>query len=267
MLVADGSSPAPLAAELSRQLVSHRFVTPGSSDLAQTVSAELHAGFTRLAVQGGDPEIAAVIGAVLEAGFAGRVDLALLPSRERSELARTFALGDSLAEGVRRLAHGDPYPIDIGVVTGSFGRMAFINSVSTGVLAGGPAWFPFWPRPLRVAGRVVIEGGPTPVETMASGVLVLNGQFWGDWIGAPRSTLVDGVVDLQLFTGTRRQLSRLRPAFRAGMHVRAAGVRRLAVSRAEVDQPPGWQVVVDGIRVGRGPFSVEVVAGAVRLAV
>ena len=107
----------------------------------------------------------------------------------------------------------------------------------------------------------------TPVETMASGILLLNGQFWGNWVGAPRSTLVDGVLDLQMFTGTRRKLGRLRRAFRTGMHVRAAGVRRLSVSQADVDQPTNWQIVVDGIRMGRGPFSVAVVPAAVRLAV
>lgn len=267
MILADGSNPRVVADELTRQRVSHRFLTPAPETLAAVVASELESGFTRLAVAGGDHEIASVVGAVVDAGFAGLVDLALLPSRTPSELARTFALGPSLPDAVRRLAHGQPYPIDIGMVEGSFGRMAFINSVAAGVLAGGPGWFPVWPRPIRMAGPVVVHGGTTPVETVASGILVLNGQFWGKWVGAPRSTLVDGVVDLQLFSGTRRKLSRLRPAFRVGMHVRAAGVRRLAVARAEVDQPAPWRVSVDGRRVGRGSFTVTVVPGAVRLAV
>lgn len=265
MFVADHSDPSRLAHELHAQRVSHRFVDLGARGLGAAVAAELAGGFNRLAVVGGDPYLAEVIEAVIDAGLGGKVDVAIVS--DRSDLGRTFALERGVLAAVGRMARGNLYPIDAGVVEGGFGRVAFVNSVATGVLAGGPGWFPAWPRPLRVAGRVVVRAGTSPVETMASGMLVLNGQFWGDWIGAPRSTLVDGVVDLQLFTGARRMLARLRPAFRTGMHVRGVGVRRLSIARAEVDQPRSWIVSVDGIRRGRGPFTVTVLPAVVRLAI
>jgi len=262
-----GADRSRIASELIDQQVSYRFGGEPGDDLAAAVGREISDGFTRFAVAGQDADVAMVVDSALSAGMAGRVDLALLPGGSRSDLARTFALDQSLPAAVARMAHGTPYLIDIGVVSGGFGRAAFLNSVATGLLAGGPAWFPMWPRPLRVAGPVIVRAGANPVETMASGVLVLNGQFWGEWVGAPRSTLVDGVVDLQLFTGRRRVLARLRPALRTGMHVRSNMVRRLPVAHAEVDQPPSWMVSVDGVRIGRGPFTLAVVAGAVRLAI
>jgi diacylglycerol kinase family enzyme len=267
VFVLDGSDPRPIGSALAAEAVSHRFVEVAPSALREAVTSELEQGFTRLAVTGGDAAAASVVDCVIAAGFEGRVDLALLPGRRPSELARTFALDPGLAASVRRIARGDRYPIDVGVIDAAFGRRVFLSSVATGVLAGGPHWFPLWPRPIRSAGPVTVHAGTTVVQTVGSGVLVLNGQFWGDWIGAPRSTLIDGVVDLQLFSGRRRMLSRLRPAFRTGQHVRAVGVRRMSIATATVDQPSNWWINVDGIRLGRGAFSVATVAGAVAVSI
>jgi diacylglycerol kinase family enzyme len=265
ILVNGSSDPGAIAAELRAQSVAHRFVE--TEDLMAAVVGEISAGNTRIAVSGGDPELAAVVAAVAAAGAEGRVDVALLPGATRSQLVRTFALDTGLGAAVGRMLHGTPYPIDAGTVEGGFGRIVFVNSVASGVLAGGPGWFPYWPRPLRMAGPVIVRSGASAAENIALGTLVLNGQFWGDWIGAPRSTLVDGVVDLQVFSGRRRTLSRLRPAFRTGMHVRATSIRRLSVAAAEVTQPDAWWVAVDGMRVGRGGFRLTVLPGVVRLAV
>jgi len=263
--VTDGSDPGEIAAELRDQSVAHRFVE--TDDLRGAVGREAAAGNTRFAVSGGDRELAAVVAGVVAAGAEGRIDVALLPGTTRSQLARTFAFDTDLNAAVGRMLHGTPYAIDAGTVDGGFGRVFFVNSVASGALAGGPGWFPYWPRPMRMSGPVIVHSGATTTESIALGTLVLNGQFWGDWIGAPRSTLVDGVVDLQVFGGRRRMLSRLRPAFRTGMHVRATTVRRLSVSSAEISQPDAWWVTVDGIRVGQGGFDLTVLPGVVRLAV
>ncbi len=265
VFVAGGTDPAPIAAELRNQSVAHRLVT--GADLVTAVAGEVSAGNTRIAVAGGDRDLAAVVEGVTTAGARGRVDVALLPGAAPSELIRTFALDMGLPAAVARMVHGTPYPIDAGIVEGGFGSVVFVNSVASGSLAGGSGWFPYWPRPLRMAGPVVVRAGATTVESIAVGTLVLNGQFWGGWIGAPRSTLIDGVVDLQVFTGRRRMLARLRPAFRTGMHVRAMAVRRLSIAAAEVVQPDPWLVAIDGMRVGRGGFTITVLPGVVRLAV
>ena len=266
VFVADGSRVSAISEELGAQSVAHSIVDVAGG-IGPAVAGELRAGFTRIAVAGNDAIVAEAVESVLEEGLEGKIDLAILPGGTKSDLLRTFALDQALGAAVRRMSHGNPYAIDVGVAEGTFGKVVFMNSVATGVLAGGPAWFPIWPRPLRAAGPVLITAGTRPVETMASGILVLNGQFWGDWVGAPRSTLVDGVVDLEVFTGPRRILARLRRAFRSGNHVRGAGVRRLSVAHAVIDQPAGWIVTVDGVRLGRGSFTVAVIPGALRLSI
>jgi diacylglycerol kinase family enzyme len=145
--------------------------------------------------------------------------------------------------------------------------MVFVNSVAAGVLAAGPGWFPWWPRPLLPARRITIASGDTATESVAAGALVVNGQFWGDRVAAPRSTMIDGVLDVQMFNGHRIALSRLRRTMRSGMHVRSHHVRRRALGEAMIEAPRAWQVAVDGIRVGRGGFRVSCLPGAVRLAI
>ena len=180
---------------------------------------------------------------------------------------RTFAADQTVGGAIDRMVRHTPYLIDAGVVEGEFGSQVFVNSVAAGLLAGGPGWFPWWPRPVLPTRRVAVTTGGAATEAVAAGALILNGQFWGDRVVAPRSTTVDGVFDVQFFNGHRLALSRLRRTMRTGMHVRSHHVRRRALAEASIDAPRVWPISVDGIRVGSGAFRVACLPGAVRLAI
>lgn len=247
--------------------VAHRISTVDRGTLIGAVGETLDAGFRRLAVEGGDPDLAAVVAEVRARNIGRQTDISLITTAMSSDLLRTFAVEQTLAGSIDRIVDHTPYPIDVGHVAGDFGDMVFMNSVATGLLAAGPRWFPWWPSPLFPAGPVCVVTGGSQSEAVASGGLILNGQFWGSWSTAPRSTLVDGLLDVQMFNGHRIGLSRLRHSMRNGMHVRSHHVRRRSLAEAEVSAPTSWPLVVDGIRVGRGAFRVSCLPAAVRLAI
>ena len=247
--------------------VAHRILMVEPDHLGLAVGAALDDGFTRLAIEGSDPDAARVIAEVDARRLGRQTDLAMIVGGGESDLMRTFAAVQTLDGAIDRIVDHTPYLMDAGRVEGKFGEMVFVNSVAAGVLSHGPGWFPWWPWPILAARPVSVRSGGSEVESVASGMLVLNGQFWGSWVAAPRSTVVDGVLDVQMFNGHRIALSRLRRSMRTGMHVRSHYVRRRSLGEAEFRTPDSWTVAVDGIRVGRGGFRVSCIPGAVRLAI
>lgn len=262
----EDSTAAALESGLRDAQLAHRTSVVERSRLAAAVGAALDSGFRRIAIEGGDPELADAIAEVGARRIGQQTDIALI-SAGRSDLLRTFAVVQTVAGAIQRIVDHTPYPIDVGHIEGEFGERVFVNSVAAGIMAKGPRWFPWWPVPLLPAAGVAVTAAGSVTESVASGVLVLNGQFWDSWSLAPRSTLVDGVMDIQMFNGRRIALSRLRHSMRNGMHVRSHHVRRRSLAEADVASPGSWPVVVDGIRVGHGAFRVSCLPAAVRLAI
>lgn len=250
---------------LTEGRVAHKCAVVDVAGLPDAVGDVLDRGFRRIAVEGEDPTLATVVEEIRARRVGRQTDLAVIS--RRSDLMRTFAADQTINGAVRRMIDHTPYLADVGHVEGGFGEMVFVNSVAAGVLAGGPGWFPWWPWPILPARGVTVATGDSATEAVASGALVLNGQFWGDGVVAPRSTLVDGTLDVQMYNGHRIALSRLRRTMRTGMHVRSHHVRRRSLAEALIEAPPSWAVAVDGIRVGKGAFRVTCLPGAVRLAI
>lgn len=261
------STATTIEAGLREAQVAHRISVVDPHGLAGSVGGALDAGFRRIAIEGGDPELADAVAEVGARRLGQQTDLALITTGAHSDLLRTFAVDQTLHGAIERMVDHTPYTIDVGHIEGGFGEMVFVNSVAAGIVAKGPRWFPWWPSPLLPSTGVSVTVAESVTESVASGILVLNGQFWHSWSVAPRSTLVDGVLDVQLFNGHRIALSRLRHSMRNGMHVRSHHVRRRSLAAAEVDAPSAWPVVVDGIRVGHGAFRVTCLSAAVRLAI
>jgi diacylglycerol kinase family enzyme len=267
VLVTSEQTGTDIESALREAQIAHRISVIGRSSVGESVGHVLDAGFRRVAFEGGDVQLAEAVAEVDARRLGRQTDFSLITAGTGSNLLRTFAAEQTLDGAIDRLVRHTPYPIDVGRIEGAFGERLFVNSVAAGVLAGGHRWFPWWPIPAFPARPVTIASGGTHFEAVASGALVMNGQFWGPWAIAPRSTVVDGVMDVQMFNGHRIALSRLRHSMRNGMHVRSHHVRRRSLADAEVSAPASWRVVVDGIRVGTGAFRVTCLPAAVRLAI
>ena len=215
-------------------------------------------GFEVIGVVGGDADAAAVAQAAAEAGPEGRVAVALIPSR-RSDLLEMFALEKADTEaGLRRMLEGTRYPADLGIVEGSFGHRAFINSVVAGAAVSGGPWS-------RRRGTVTVSTRRDLEVDGAGAVMVMNGQKWRGRTAAPRATLVDGVADVLVVVGGRRVLAEVERAMSADLHLRAPWVVRRRAASARIEVPRGWWVAVDEVRLGRGPFTISILPAAVDL--
>jgi diacylglycerol kinase family enzyme len=96
-------------------------------------------------------------------------------------------------------------------------------------------------------------------------IVIANGQYFGAGVNiAPRSTLVDGLFDVQVFAVSRRQIPLLYRSALRGLHLRHPGVRRFRSGELRIETPAPWPIEVDGDPLGETPVSVSVREGALR---
>jgi diacylglycerol kinase (ATP) len=93
-----------------------------------------------------------------------------------------------------------------------------------------------------------------------------NGQFFaGGWNVAPRSSLNDGRLDVQIINCRKTYALRLVPKIIKGVHLTDRAVRRYATGAFDLATSPIWPIEADGDPVGNTPVSVSVVPGALDL--
>jgi hypothetical protein len=230
-------------------------VAVDADDIGAVARRAIEDGHDRIGVAGADTHAATVALAAAASGV--RVAMAILG---RSDLQSTFALGNR--RGVARLIEGRRYPIDVGIADGAWGRRPFINALAAGIPAS-PLGLTPW-APVR-RGPVVVEAHRTISRHGVGGVLVMNGQSWSGMTVAPRATLVDGALDVQLLACPRWKIPALRAAMRHGLHLSWHEVTRRRVTGGYVSVPQRWWVAADHRRMGRGSFDLSVLPAAVDL--
>ncbi len=198
-----------------------------------------------LALIGSDADLALV---VTEMHSAARdVPIALVPRRD-SDLLRMFGL--TRATIVPRLQSGRPYRVDLGRVRTTSGVTPFVSHVAA--LPAGRG------RRLRRSAEVSVS---TPRHTHRQSswwVVAANAQHLSSRTIAPRSSVEDGSLDVQLFGGSAQQRRRILRLARRGLHLQHPEVWRRRTAVASVATPSHWQVRVDGIPIDSGPFEVAI---------
>jgi YegS/Rv2252/BmrU family lipid kinase len=260
--------------------VEHRIhVSRTAGDVAEVVAAERRRGATNFAAVGGDGTAHLVLNAILAEPWPAPPTLAILPAGSGSDFIRTFGLPRTVEAMAPRLATPDRYRCDVGVIEGGFGRRYFLNVADAGVAAasvrmsnrlprfvGGARYAAgFWLTLARFpAAGIRIEAAGRTYEGPAINVVVANGQFFGGGMNvAPRATLVDGLLDVQVFVGPRRHAFSVMPRVVRGLHLSHRGVRRFSAPEFTLECPAGWPIEADGELLGRGPVRGEVLRGGI----
>ena len=215
----------------------------------------------RLVVIGGDSVVASVADAVIGERAGEECLIGLIPVGRRANLARTFGLSGEPAESLARLAGAAPYPIDVAVMTSSSGRTLVVNDVLLGFAAARG------PRMLRRV-AVTVQTDRRRIEVTAMAAVVANGQFALGGRGvAPRATVVDGVLDVQLLAGGIRDLAVIGRRIRRGLHTAHTSVRRTTGSHVQLETSHPWPVRADGKLRGITPVAIDSFPAAIRLAI
>jgi len=250
----------------------------GSEHLAELVAAGIAAGYRRFAGVGGDGTAHLIVNALMEARPAETPTLAILPAGSGSDFIRTFALPRRLEDAARHLKTDTVYPCDVGVLRGSFGTRYFLNVADIGVAAAAvkmterlPRWLGgirygagFWLTLARFPNREIrLTAGKRSYEGPAINVVAANGQFFGGGMNvAPNATVMDGMLDVQVFKGPRRLAFSVMPRVIRGTHVRHPNVKHFVTEAFRVECEPTWPVEADGELLGNGPVDGSIVGGA-----
>jgi diacylglycerol kinase family enzyme len=100
----------------------------------------------------------------------------------------------------------------------------------------------------------------------AIAVVLANGQFFGSGLNiAPKATLVDGLLDVQVFSGTRWSAIPIVPRVRRGLHLSHPSVQRFRSGKLRIEADRPWPIEVDGDYLGETPVDISVLPGALRI--
>lgn len=279
-----GRAPVPperVAAALRAAGVEADIATPGSrEETVEVVHRAVAEGREAFAVVGGDGSVNLVANALLAHQGLDPV-LGVLPAGTGCDLLRTFGIPQSLEAAARHLATDTTYPIDAVTLDGTWGTRYFVNVAQVGVGAAaaktatrlrrgmGSARYPmaFMARlPRFPVANVTVVTERRTYESRALAVIVANAQFFaGGWNVAPKATLIDGVVDIQVIDTAKRRAPALVPKIVKGTHLLDRAVRRFSAASFEITTDVIWPLEADGDYIGNTPVSGRVVPAALRL--
>jgi diacylglycerol kinase (ATP) len=267
---------------LQRQQVEAELVMPeGPAEVAAAVRAGIEDGRRRFIAVGGDGTVNLVVDALMHHTWREPPVLGILPAGTGCDLLRTFAIPQQMERAAGHLRGEQTYLADVGVLEGDWGLRHFLNVAQSGIGAATVETAGRLPR--RLGARRYLVGfwmtlpgfRRTEIELWAAGrayrgpatnVVLANAQYFGGGMNiAPRANLVDGRLDIQVFTGPKREAVTLIPRIRRGLHLTHPSVRRVSAEEFTLRSDRPWPVEADGEPVGQTPLSGRVLAGAIRL--
>lgn len=266
-------SAAGVDAEIHRPLTEH--------EASEIITHFARKGRRRVAVAGGDGSLNLAVNTLLKLDLGEPPTVAMLPTGSGCDLLRTFGLPFDLRQAARHLTTEDTYLIDVATLEGDWGLHYFVNVAQIGAGAAavqtavrfsrrlGSARYPiaFGVRlPRFPKARVKVTTEKRTYESDALAVIIANAQFFaGGWNVAPKATLVDGVLDIQIINAQKSQAPALVPKVIRGTHLTDRAVRRFSAAQFEIETDPVWPLEADGDLVGNTAVSGRVVPAAVRL--
>jgi diacylglycerol kinase (ATP) len=255
---------------------------PGTPEETKAlIQQAARAGATHFAVAGGDGTVNLAINALIPLGLGAPPVLGVLPVGTGCDLLRTFGLPQNLAGAARHLTTGDTYDIDVATLEGSWGLRYFVNVAQTGVGAAaaetavalgrrlGAVRYPLaflFRLPRFPSARVKVVTERRTIESEALAVILANAQFFaGGWNVAPKATLVDGALDVQIINCRKTSAPALVPKVIKGTHLTDPAVRRLSAVEFSIETDPAWPVECDGDLVGNTTVKGRVIPAAISL--
>lgn len=251
------------------------------SETVEVISSSVDQGNTRFAIAGGDGTVNLAVNTLLGLALDDLVTIGVLPTGTGCDLLKTFGLPMELGAAATHLATDDTYLIDVATLEGSWGVRYFVNVAQVGAGAAAAETAPRLTRRLGSARYPIAFGVRLPrfpkaqvtitterrtYESEALAVIMANAQFFaGGWNVAPKATLVDGVLDIQIINARKTQAPALVPKVIRGTHLRDPSVRRFSAAEFEIVTEPVWPLEADGDLVGNTSVKGRVVPAAIRL--
>lgn len=282
---AAGSRPTKIEdvkAAVSAAGVDATYEVPASeSETVEVLRSWAESGNIHFAIAGGDGTVNLAINALLGFEMGELPVLGVLPAGTGCDLLKTFALPQDLGGAAKHLAGDDTYDIDVVTLEGEWGLRYFANVAQVGVGAAAAETAPKMNRRLGAVrypaafgmrlprfpkANVTITTERRTYESEALAVIMANAQYFaGGWNVAPRATLTDGVLDIQIINARKTQAAALVPKVIKGTHLSDPAVRRFTAAEFKIETDPIWPLEADGDLVGNTAVKGRVVPAAIRL--
>jgi diacylglycerol kinase (ATP) len=276
------TGPSRVREALAAWGVDHEMVVPSTpTETREALRDGAERGFTHFALVGGDGTVNLAVNELLGLGLGSLPTIGVLPTGTGCDLLRTFAIPQEMGAAARHLSTEDTYDIDVVTLEGDWGLRYYVNVAQVGVGAAaaetasritrriGSARYPLafavrLPRFPRAQVTVTTERRTYEADALA--VIMANAQYFaGGWNVAPRATMMDGVVDIQVISARKSGAPALVPKVIKGTHLADPSVRRFSAAEFRIATDPGWPLEADGDLVGNTPVSGRVVPAAIRL--
>ena len=264
----------------------HQTLYPGHAVFLARQAA-LDGAETVVAV-GGDGTVNEVVnGLIRDDAAVSPAVLGVVAAGSGCDFARTLDLPKHTgADGLAGVV-GPVRPLDVGKVVCSGGQGTvtryFVNVAEAGLGAATveradrlPRWLgrsrymvAFWPTLLRFRpSTVTVRAGDDSHTGRAHNALVANARFFGGGMRvSPHSDPADGVFEVMLNVGPKRQAVTIIPKMFRGTHLPDPRIVQFSAARISIDSEPPVLVETDGELLGATPAEVSVLPDALRVVV
>ncbi len=257
--------------------------TRHATELARAAAT---AGSKTVVAVGGDGTVNEVVNGLMELEHKDRPALGVVAAGSGADFARSFDLPQHTNDGLRGVI-GDTRPVDVGRIESLSGDgpavRHFVNIANVGLAAStveraerlprrlGKARYivAFWPALARYRpSRVVLTVDGTTHAERAHNVLVANGRFAGGGMHfSPHSNPSDGVFDIQMNVGPKRQSFTLIPRIYRGRHLPNDRIIQMSGATITIEPETAAPVEADGELIGTSPVRITVLPAALNLVV
>ena len=226
---------------------------------------------------GGDGSLNALINSLMKNNIT-MPEVSCLPGGSGSDFIRTFAIPQNIEDAVEHLNNENFYEVDVGVVKNDTNVKYFINVLNIGFLASTVEVsenFPnifrafrypisFWIKIITARAKdMSISDEKYEFVGKAFNICVCNAQYFGGgWNISPKSSLQDGLFNIQVFAVTKIKAMQIFFLAKKGLHLKESAVKLKRLSQLNVNSKD--PIEIDGDFFGYGPANIFIKKRAIR---
>jgi len=227
---------------------------------------------------GGDGTLNSLINALLKNNI-DNPEVACIASGSGSDFLRTFAMPTDINQAIIRIKNNQNYDVDTSLIESKSNSRYFINVLNYGFLAETVNLSEKLPNIVKrfrypisfwlklVSGKETLFKLSTnsyEFDSNAFNVSICNGQFFGGgWNISPKSSLQDGLLNIQIFKVTKIKAMKLFFLAKKGLHLTDPDVivKKADKILLKSEQP----IEIDGDFFDYGPAEISVKKHSIQL--
>jgi len=255
----------------------HYFQTKQISDVDEIIKKHNNPSEFQYCSIGGDGSLNALVNSLMKNNIT-MPEVSCLPGGSGSDFIRTFALPQNIEEAVEHLIFDNFYEVDVGLIKNKTDVKYFINVLNIGFLASTvevSEKFPnlfrafryplsFWIKIITArAKEITISNDKYEFKGMAFNICVCNAQYFGGgWNISPKSSLQDGLFNIQVFAVTKLKAMQIFFLAKKGLHLKESSVKLKRLSQLTLNSKD--PIEIDGDFFGYGPAEIFIKKRAIR---